>query len=627
MSKETETSLNELFRSYAPQAIPSGLKFNVNPITLYDAQVDIEAALANRGDTQHGDKWGYWHSSTKKPNITVRNNLMVSLDADDPLNDGRAHGSFDVLHSDLNVDLEHALIIAWNSTGKKGGQTIEQIKSAGKVKQSVRVEADIDTDNTPGDGVGDTTKNKIPNGIIAKLAALPRIEYEALRKDIAKKYDLRCSVLDMEVVKEIKANTQAEEMTAVEKLEPYFENVDGAELLDEIAETIKKHVFLPNGVSDAIAVWCLGSFCMEAWQLWPKCLITSPEKRCGKTTLIEVMEGLTFQALVASNISPAAIFRCIDAWSPTLFLDEADTFAKDNPEMNGIMNAGHKRRTANVIRCEKEYDKHQPKMFSVWAPQVIAGIGTQRETLHDRSIHIEMIRKLPDEKVTKVPVNFFEEYRHIREKCLRWAKDNAAKLRHMHPTIPNYGNDRAQDNWQPLCAIGQIAGAGWLYRVLASYKAVESSAERDEDAGILLLRDIQTILEAGRYRSLASSVLVEKLIKIEDSPWGEWRRGQPMTQNSLSRLLKPFKIKPKQLRINGNKTRGFEAEQFKETFQRYIPSVQTGTPVQTSCGTGSSGFTTGTEKTSVPVVKCQKHSPDAGCTGVPVAKGVIETEV
>lgn len=465
------------------------------------------------------------------------------------------------------------------------------------------------------------------NHAVTELAKLSDIEYEACRKEKANQYGVRVSVLDTSVRGARKTMQALSESSVVEDTQPAIEYVNGDELLDELAELLTRHVYLPKGAAYAVAVWCLGTFCMDAFSLWPKCLITSPEKRCGKTTLIDTMEALTFKALVVSNISPSAIFRSIDEWHPTLFIDEADTFIKDNPELNGIINAGHKKRTANIVRSEKVGEIFKPKKFSVWSPMVVAGIGAQRETLHDRSIHIEMERKLPDEAVLKLPQNFFEQCLKVREKCLRWYNDNQEALRIAYIEIPNYGNDRAQDNWHPLCVIAQTAGGEWLNHVKASYKLFELSPERDEDAGILLLRDIQQILKDGSHFKIASSLLVDNLIKIEGTPWAEWRRGQPMTQNSLSRLLKPFKIKPKTIRINGKTPRGFEAKQFENVFKRYIPPIQSATVQQTSCDAGYSGFQSATRNENVALSNSLKPSCDAECCTVALQKGEVETTV
>jgi hypothetical protein len=77
----------------------------------------------------------------------------------------------------------------------------------------------------------------------------------------------------------------------------------------------------------------------------------SPEKRCGKTTLMLVMYELVRRPLLVTNVAPAPLFRCIEEFRPTLLLDEADTWLRENEELRGILNGGHSRKTARVIRC------------------------------------------------------------------------------------------------------------------------------------------------------------------------------------------------------------------------------------------------------------------------------------
>src|SRR5207253_1094825 len=82
--------------------------------------------------------------------------------------------------------------------------------------------------------------------------------------------------------------------------------------------------------------------------------IESPEKRCGKTTLLSVLSELVNRAVVSTNISPSAFFRVIEEASPTLLIDEGDTFLQGNDELRGILNSGYSRKTAFVVRVTNE---------------------------------------------------------------------------------------------------------------------------------------------------------------------------------------------------------------------------------------------------------------------------------
>ena len=132
------------------------------------------------------------------------------------------------------------------------------------------------------------------------------------------------------------------------------------------------------GAEVALPLWVLGTYVFNLFRIFPMIGLVSPEKRCGKSTVLTLLKALCCKSILASNISTAAIYRVIEAWQPTLLIDEADTFLKDNDEMRGIINSGHTKDTAYVIRTEG--DNYEPKKFSTWAPKAIAMIGDMPDT-------------------------------------------------------------------------------------------------------------------------------------------------------------------------------------------------------------------------------------------------------
>ena len=130
-------------------------------------------------------------------------------------------------------------------------------------------------------------------------------------------------------------------------------------LFDDMSDDLKSFVvFRHPEEADAVTLWCVGTYLMDVWQLFPKLLINSPERECGKTTLLLAIEALVENGMIASSITPAAIYRIIEEKRPTLLIDEADRFLKYSEELNGIINAGHTRRTATRIHCEKKQGRH-----------------------------------------------------------------------------------------------------------------------------------------------------------------------------------------------------------------------------------------------------------------------------
>jgi hypothetical protein len=173
--------------------------------------------------------------------------------------------------------------------------------------------------------------------------------------------------------------------------DPWPEPVDGETLMVELMSTIQAYVILDGGAYVATALWLLHTHAHEAARVSPILAASSPEKRCGKTTLLTLLLGLARRPLPASNITTAALFRAVEKFQPTLLIDEADTFLREREELRGIINSGHGRATAIVIRTVG--DDHEPRTFSTWAPKAIALIGDLPPTLEDRSIVLTLRRR------------------------------------------------------------------------------------------------------------------------------------------------------------------------------------------------------------------------------------------
>jgi len=94
--------------------------------------------------------------------------------------------------------------------------------------------------------------------------------------------------------------------------DPWPEQVAGAGLLAELSHVIRRFVVLQQASIDAICLWIVFSHAHAVAQISPILCLTSPTKRCGKTTLLHLIGSLVPRPLFAGNITPAAIYRTID---------------------------------------------------------------------------------------------------------------------------------------------------------------------------------------------------------------------------------------------------------------------------------------------------------------------------
>ncbi len=364
--------------------------------------------------------------------------------------------------------------------------------------------------------------------------------------------------------------------------QPWPEPVEGKGLVQEIQTVIRSHVILSDREALAVALWILTSYVFRQFRICPRLLISSPEKRCGKTTLLETIQALCFRGLAAANISSASLYRGLEAWSPTLLIDEADTFLAGNDELRGILNSGHTKSTAYVIRTVG--DDHEPKLFPTFAPIALGMIKTPPDTLLDRSVVIRLQRKLGTDPVAPLPLEAEQAYLPIRQKCVRWAQDHADQLENNRELTPSdIGNDRARDNWIPLTAIAQQCGL-----LEEAQAACQKLTQKDDDSlTVELLSDIQQIFWEANKDKLPSKILVKKLIDMEERPWTEYCRGKPLTQNKLAQLLKGFSIHTVQARVGAKNLKHYQLSNLQPIFDRYLkkdtashPTDGTATPLQ-----------------------------------------------
>jgi putative DNA primase/helicase len=360
-----------------------------------------------------------------------------------------------------------------------------------------------------------------------------------------------------------------------EEIDPWPEQVDGAAVLHDVATTIETFVYSTRENLTVLVLWSAYSHCFDVFGISPILDISSPTKRCGKSTAVVVLRHLCAHPLLSGNITAAALFRSIEAWKPTLLIDEADTFLKMADELRGILNAGHTRDTAFTIRSEG--DNNEPRVFSTWAPKVVAAIGRLPDTIEDRSVRILLARK--PTSVTKAdvfdPFTVREVCTPVRRRLARFALDNLDAIAGAEVSRPEGLNDRAWNNWRPLFMIASVAGGDWLDRAREAALALAGREDADdEDVGTLALRHIWEVLEPAER--VSTHDILRQLVERDDAPWAKWwaaelgSEREKVAAAALSRRLKPFGISPKQLRIAGENVRGYEAEDFRNAVSQYL---------------------------------------------------------
>jgi hypothetical protein len=359
---------------------------------------------------------------------------------------------------------------------------------------------------------------------------------------------------------------------------------NGAEILDAMVAEIRKHIILEQHFAEAIALWIFHAHSIDAHRFSPRLHVLSPEWGCGKSTLLEVIEhlcGKGQRALLVSNLTAASLFRHITAFTenhgaaPIVLIDEIDSFLNsDRSDALNILKSGHKRASANVLRCNNAELNHAAGTFNAWAPLVLGGIGKLTDAaMASKTIAIPLKKKRKRERVEVFRDAAMARCALLARRAAQWAVQNDAKLREVDPEVTEILDNRIRDNWGPLVFVAEVVGGRWAEIAKSVALTIAGEIPEETTVGAMLLGDIRRVWPHTLDR-LASSTLLEMLRRLPERPWGEkesFHEAALFDARKLSVELQPYGIMPKPLRFPGaGIARGYLRSQFEDAWSRYL---------------------------------------------------------
>lgn len=343
-----------------------------------------------------------------------------------------------------------------------------------------------------------------------------------------------------------------------------------ADVLEMVVTELVRFVVWPSmEAADAVALWVAATHAQPIWEHASRLVLKSPVKRCGKTRAAEVVRELAAKPLVAGSISAAALVRTIDGTDPpTLILDEADTIFGRRAEteageaLRQILNLGHSRGWPYLRWDVKTKSLETCPTFAM---ALIAGIGDLPDTIEDRAVVVVMQRRAPGETVAAFRQSNVPALTGLRN-LLGLAIRGAFYDGYEPPPLPV--DDRAADVWEPLVAVADAAGGEWPARARQACLALVGGDEEEPGLAQKLLADLKAVWREGEL-NLPSAVIIERLARLDESPWADYF-GRSFTPRDLARLLRPFGVKSKPIRIpGGNVPRGYSRDELWSSWTKY----------------------------------------------------------
>jgi hypothetical protein len=347
--------------------------------------------------------------------------------------------------------------------------------------------------------------------------------------------------------------------------------MDGCAVLDAVADFLARFIAYPSEHARyAHALWLAHTWRMDEWDSTPRLAFMSPEKGSGKTRALEVSEHLVPRGVRVSQATTGYILaRISEDPPPTLFYDEIDTVygqnARGNEDLRAVLNAGH-RQGATAGRGSWGNDGLTGQDYPAYCAVALAGLGKLPDTIADRAVVIPMKKRKRTEpvepwrgRVHGSEATLLGEHlgSWMQEAVLSWPEDMPVE-------------DRVADVWEALVMVADAAGGHWPTTARMAAIAL-SSGESNCSTGVLLLQDLQTVF-SGRTKMRTEEILA-KLCSLPESPWQHfYGHGNAITDRDLSRLLRPYGIRSKDVWVEGRSAKGYTADDLRDAWERYVPS-------------------------------------------------------
>jgi Protein of unknown function (DUF3631) len=354
--------------------------------------------------------------------------------------------------------------------------------------------------------------------------------------------------------------------------------------LTRLEDFFRAYLNLPDGLHLVLALWTLATYCPNAFDCFPYLSVSSPQKRCGKSRLMELLAFVVQRPLLTVAVSPAALYRTLQHGIHCLLVDEAESLG--NPQQNvtirEILNSGF-RKGSYVVRCESVTRSKKtkakgretsrqfiPTQLPVYGPKAIALIGRPQGTIADRCIEVAMQRNgsgLARFRHRQVS----EAGKDLSAECASWAEFFADDVRDFYDGNDlDFLQDREAELWNCLWATCNISDAARLPELkTTALRLSGAKMEGDDDHAILLLRELLSLFFDLGGDGLHTETIVIYLNASKAGSWSRWNKGKGLDGVSLAKVLKGFGITPRDIRIGSSVRKGYLVGEIMAACDRY----------------------------------------------------------
>lgn len=355
-----------------------------------------------------------------------------------------------------------------------------------------------------------------------------------------------------------------------------------AQTLWQLAEHYGRYLYLPRTFDTGLlALWTLHTYLLKELEFSPRLIFNASQMNSGKTTALERLRELCFDATRVSSFSSEASIQNYFAWAPrTLMLDEAElTFNPKNPSYDALMstlNDGYMAGAKRVTSTKNKEGNYSGETKNIYGAVAIAGTHTiYKPAFSSRSIVIQMYR---DTKKQAEPFSQrfngyqVEELRRAVELQADSSREDIASYPMTWQVFPKEFDSRRIDIFSGLVQIALTAGGGWYDWIIERMREDHEELKAQFDNGDpeitrvqALYRDIFEVFK-NSPEFISSTELVDKLRNHNPESWSlNSVFGKPLSTMTLANYLRPDGIHT----IRPNNIRGYNRNQFRQIWESY----------------------------------------------------------
>lgn len=165
----------------------------------------------------------------------------------------------------------------------------------------------------------------------------------------------------------------------------------------------------------------------------------------------------------------------------------------------------------------------------------------------------------------------------VREFCREWINEKTEEIVKAYDNLPEleFLPDRDAEGWEPLFTILSVAAPNRIpeLRLCAESLTGQKIADAEDDSlPLRLLADVRAVwprnMGTGLKESKAgTAILIFRLRAIEESPWAD---ESDLNPRKLARLVRPFGIESRQIRVEDKTVKGYLLSELQLAFERYL---------------------------------------------------------